>query len=400
MYIHRDIEPILIKSLKSFPVVALTGPRQTGKSTLLRTLFRDGYQYISFDDPLVRDRAVDDPVLFISNLEGKVILDEIQYVPGLLPYLKMKVDEERRSKGRFILTGSQQFNLMKDISETLAGRIALFTLLPFSCSETRKIEGEKASPVRTGDFFVYASLNGLFPEICVNKEMDARLWYGSYLQTYLERDIRTLYNPGNLRDFTRFIKLLASRCSQVLNLSTYARDIGVSVNTIKSWLSVLEASQLIYILEPYYKNPGKRVTKSPKVYWNDLGLVCYLTGIYTGEHLFNGPMAGALFENLVIQETVKHFFNKGHRPNLYYMKVEGAFEIDLLMEREDSLLPFEIKLTKSPNPGMATGLNRFMEAFPGLDVRKGTIICLADSTHPLTKTVDATNLMSYINMLG
>ena len=399
MYINRDIEKGIIKALKSFSVVAVIGPRQTGKSTLLKSLLGNDYSYTTFDDPLVRERAIDDPVLFLSTLGDKAIIDEIQYVPQILSYIKIQVDENRMQKGKYVITGSQQFNLMKNINETLAGRIALFTLLPFNANEINRIKNLKDKLFKSEDYFVHSSLNGLFPEPCVNNNIDIKLWYASYIQTYLERDIRTLYNLGNLRDFTRFIKLLASNCSQILNLSTYARDIGVSVATIKSWLSILEAGHIIFILGPYHKNLGKRMIKSPKVYWNDTGLVCYLTGIYNKEHLLNGPMAGALFENLIIQETIKCFYNAGQKPNIYYLRTSNGLEVDLIIEHENKLFPFEIKLTKSPKISMTKQLNSFKELFSELTIQKGTIISLSEESYPLTKTVDVKNFDDYITSL-
>jgi predicted AAA+ superfamily ATPase len=399
MYVNRDIERNIKKALQAFSVVALIGPRQTGKSTMLKSLLGKEYSYISFDDPMVRERANDDPVLFLSTLGEKAIIDEIQYVPQILPYIKIKVDENRPLKGRFVITGSQQFNLMKNVNETLAGRIALFTLLPFNSNEINKIEFLKDKLKKSEDFFVYSSLNGLYPEPVVNGKMDVKLWYASYIQTYLERDIPTLYNLGNLRDFTRFIKLLASRCSQILNLSTYARDIGVSVATIKNWLSILEAGNVIFILEPYYKNLGKRMIKSPKVYWNDTGLVCYLTGIYNKEHLLNGPMSGALFENHILQETIKSFYNEGLKPNIYYFRTSNGFEIDLIIEQNNELYPIELKFTKSPKISMTKPLNSFQALFPELNIQKGTIVSLSEESYALTAAVEVKNYNDYINSL-
>lgn len=226
--------------------------------------------------------------------------------------------------------------------------------------------------------------------------MDSNVWYGSYLQTYLERDIRTTYNIGILREFQQFMRLLAGRSAQVLNLSSFANDLGVSVNTIKKWLSILEASRIIYVLPPYYRNLGKRVTKSPKIYFLDIGLVCYLTGLKTGEHVFNGPLSGALFENFVIQETVKYSFNKGIRPNLFYLRTHNNLEIDLIIEKNLQLYPFEIKLTKTPNLGMAGSIERFRKIFSKLKISNGKVISLTRDEIPLTKNVSAVNMNSYL----
>ncbi len=399
MYVSRDLEKRIKSALKSFPVVAVTGPRQTGKSTMLKKILGAEYNYITFDDPLIRERAIDDPLLFLSTAGEKVIIDEIQYVPQILSYIKIKVDENRTVKGRFVITGSQQFNLIKNLNETLAGRIALFKLLPFGYNEIRYADTLKTGIIKPEDYFTHAALNGMFPELWVNKTIDAKLWFASYLQTYLERDIRTLYNLGNLRDFTRFIRLLAANCSQILNLSSYAGNIGVSVATVKSWLSILEAGNMIYILEPYYKNQGKRIIKSPKVYWTDTGLVSYLTGIYNKEHLFNGPMAGALFENLVVQETVKSFYNKGAIPEIYYLRTSNSVEVDLIIEHENRLYPYEIKLTKTPKLSMAKHLSRLQKLFPGLNFQKGTIVSLSDESYQLTSDVEVKSFYDFIASL-
>jgi len=229
--------------------------------------------------------------------------------------------------------------------------------------------------------------------------MDSDTWYGSYLQTYLERDIRTIYNIGLLREFQQFLRLLAGRCAQILNLNNFANDLGVSVNTIKKWISILEASQIIYILPPYYRNLGKRITKNPKVYFLDVGLVCYLTGLNTKEHLFNGPLAGALFENFVIQETVKYFFNNGTRPNLFYLRTHNDMEIDLIIENNLQLFPFEIKLTKTPSMGIAAPIERFKKIFSKLKISSGKIVSLTDEDMPLTENVSAMTVNSYLKCL-
>ena len=266
-YIHRRLEDVLKKLIKSFPAVALTGPRQSGKSTLLKNIFGGTYTIISFDDPITRERAISDPRLFIDGLREKIIFDEIQYVPQLLSYIKILIDHNCSKRGRFIITGSQQFHLIKNLGDTLAGRIALLNLLPFSIEEKRQIPFLRNKLLDTQANFIHSSLRGSFPEIALHPEMESDAWYGSYIQTYLERDLRTIYNIGSLREFQQFLHLLATRCSQILNLSSFANDLGISVNTIKKWLSILEASHIIYILPPYYRNLGKRITKSPKIYF-------------------------------------------------------------------------------------------------------------------------------------
>jgi len=395
-YIPRQIEPLLKKLVGQFPAVAVTGPRQCGKSTLLRHLFGATHHYLSFDSPLLREQATADPKLFLENAGDRFILDEIQYVPQLLSYVKILIDQDREKRGRFIFTGSQQFPMIKDLGDSLAGRIALLDLLPFHAEETAsipKLGGKLASPRAA---FLHACIHSAFPELNVNPDIDRSMWYGSYLQTYLERDIRTLYNIGELREFQRFMQLLASRTAQILNLSAFSRDLGVSVNTVKKWLSILEASRMIYLLSPYYQNFGKRVTKSPKVYFLDCGLVCYLAGIETEAHILNGPMAGALFETYCIQETLKTRLFQGKRPRLYYLRTQNGLEIDLLVEGpERELFPCEIKLTKTPKLDMAGSINRFKTLFPKLQVGAGRILCLAEENHALTKDVKVQTLAEY-----
>lgn len=399
IYIHREVEPVLRDIVRQFPAVVLTGPRQSGKSTLLQRTFGKTHNIVSFDDPLVRERAISDPIYFLETAGTRVIIDEIQYVPQILPYIKMLIDKDRKVRGRFILTGSSQFNLIKDLAETLAGRIGVLALLPFSIEEQKKIPGVKRKLKYNKDHFVYSCLHGSFPEVNIYNKLDVYRWYASYVATYLERDIRALYDIGSLREFQRFLQLLASRCSQILNLSSLASDLGVAVNTVKRWLSVLEASQIIYLLAPYYQNFGKRITKSPKIYFLDCGLVCYLVGIRDAQNLLQGPMAGALFENYIIQETVKAFFNQGIMPNLFYLRTHNGLEIDLLIEKEQKIFPFEIKMTKTVKLDMAAPIRRLKTIFPKLNIMAGNIIFLGEDEIPLSREITALPVNQYINWL-
>lgn len=398
-YIHREIEKTLKELVGQFPAVGLTGPRQSGKSTLVTQIFGETYNLVSFDDPITRERATSDPKLLMESAGERIIFDEIQYAPQVLSYIKILIDRDRHIRGRFIITGSQQFNLIKNLGDTLAGRIALLELLPFSTEEKRRVSSLRNKLSDTQSNFEHCCLRGSFPEITIHSDINSNIWYGSYLQTYLERDIRTIYNVGVLREFQQFVQLLAGRCSQILNLSRLANDLGVSVNTIKKWLSILEASRIIYILSPYHRNLGKRIVKSPKIFFLDLGLVCYLTGIKTKELLFSGPLAGALFENFVIQETVKYFFNRGVRPNLFYLRTHNNLEIDLIIESNLVLYPFEIKLTRTPNIGMAAPIERFRKVFSRLKIGPGRIISLGEDVMPLTENVSVQNMDAYLKSL-
>ena len=399
IYIHRQIEKTLNSFVRQFPAVVLTGPRQSGKSTLLSNLFGKTHSIISFDDPLARERALSDPHLFLESAGDKVIFDEIQYVPQILPFIKMLIDKDRERRGRFIITGSCQFNLIKELAETLAGRVGILELLPFDRGETENIPDLKPKLTTTHHHFIHACLVGCFPELCIYPMINPVSWYGSYIATYLERDIRSIYNIGSLREFQRFLQLLASRCSQILNLSSLANELGVAVNTIKRWISVLEASRIIYLLTPYYQNLGKRITKSPKVYFLDCGLVCYLTGLKDTEHLLKGPLSGALFENYCVQETIKSFFNQGLSPKIFYLRTHNELEIDLLIERDNLLYPFEFKMTKTLNLGMTAPIERLKRVFSKLNIAKGRIISLSEDNISLSKDVSAQSMSEYLRWL-
>lgn len=400
IFIPRDIGPLLEKLVKQFPSLAVTGPRQSGKSTLLKKLFKTTHQYVSFDEPLIRQKAITDPKLFFSEFQKPVILDEIQYVPELLSYIKIFIDDDRSANGRFILTGSQQFNLIKNLGDSLAGRIGLLTLLGFSKHEKERFNALKKKALSPEGYFIDACLRGTFPEMSVNPKISFEAWYGSYLQTYLERDVRAIYNIGNLREFQKFLQLLATRCSQMLNLNSLSGELGISVNTIKRWISVLEASGLVYLLMPYYRNLGKRITKNPKVYFLDCGLVCYLTGISERKHLLNGPMAGQLFENYIIQETVKSFFNRGKRANIFYLRTHNDVEVDLIIEKNMKIFPFEIKITKTPDANMAKPIAKFKSIFSKFDIKKGNIISFCDKDSILTSDVSCISIDTYLNWLN
>ena len=395
-YIARDIETRLERLLNSSPCVAVTGPRQAGKSTLLKHCLPD-YRYVTLDDPFYREQAHSDPLFFLDTLGERAIIDEIQLAPSLLSYVKMRVDSRRNVKGQYVFTGSQQFGLIKNLSDSLAGRIALLELLPLSVTEKRR---HLPIPDAVG-LFSHAALTGSYPELVVDEAVDIPSWYAAYLQTYLERDIRTLYNIGDLRDFQRFVRLLAAHSGQQLNMSVYSRDLGISVPTVKSWLSILEASRVVYLLSPYYSNLGKRITKAPKVYFIDIGLACNLAGVRDAGHLFNGPMAGFLFENFCVQETVKYFLGKGVQPPLYYIRTSNGLEVDLLIEPSAGVLvPVEIKLTKTPSPQQARTLTAFRESFAQLAPAPGLFLSLAEQNRPLSREITAVTLDDYLQRLA
>lgn len=368
----RILTRALLKAVKTFPAVVVTGPRQSGKTTLLKAIFSKTHRFITLENPDVRIRAKEDPVGFLEENTPPLILDEIQYAPELLSYIKTKIDE-RRKPGQWLFTGSQNFTLMQGVSQSLAGRTAALSLLPFSFSE-RVDQGNQAKdtaallnalpllpashvPASLGEVI----LRGHYPEIASKRSVDRQLWCGSYLSTYLERDVRNLAQIGDLSQFERFLKLCATRTGQLLNLSEMARDIGVSVPTAKRWLSVLETGYQVYLLYPYYKNLGKRLVKSPKLYFNDTALATYLLGLQNQETLVKSPSFGALFETLIVTDFLKRFLHFGQLPSMYYLKTRDGLEIDLVMEINQRLHLFEIKSTMTLLPKHAASLFRITD---------------------------------------
>lgn len=360
MYIKRLIEKTIINTLKAFPVLILTGARQSGKTTLLKHLFSDTFNYISLDELDIRSLAINDPREFLARFKAPLIIDEIQNAPQLLHYIKAVVDRERVN-GRFIITSSQQFPLMKNVSESLAGRAAILNLYPFMIEEItgnypteeksinnflKKISSQKISTSPKIDLGTWL-LGGGYPGLFVNSQISKNIWFSSYIQTYIDRDVRGNIKNENLNDFERFLKLIAGRTAQELSYSNLSRDIGLSVPTIKSWISLLQTNSIIYLLQPYYRNFGKRIIKSPKLYFLDTGIAAYLVGIQTKEHLLNGPMGGALFETFIVTNFLKRFSALDTNPSLYYWKNIGGIEVDLLVEHSNKLIPIEIKFAST-----------------------------------------------------
>ncbi len=351
-YLNRQIEESLQRAVQQFPVVALTGPRQAGKSTLLQHLF-PGADYFTFDDPVLRRQAKDDPGLFMQNVPAGAVLDEMQYVPELLPYVKIRVDRNRNKKGQLILTGSQIFHLMAGLTETLAGRVALLELMPFAYHELKRNE-----PTPLHELFELL-FRGFYPDPCIHG-VEARLFYSSYVQTYLERDIRQIAAVQDLHLFQRFVELLAARAGGSLNLSEVSRDCGISHTTAQKWLSLLQTSRIVYLLRPFFKNFGKRVIKSPKLYFIDTGLLAYLLKYPDPATLLAGPMAGNLFENFVIIDFLKNKFHRAGVFDLYFYRDSNKNEIDLIIEEATRLHLVEIKMRMNVSSADTAIVDGFM----------------------------------------
>jgi hypothetical protein len=365
MYLRRQLFPTLQTALSQFPAVLVTGPRQSGKTTFLREEFGDRFAYVTFDDPLTRAFATSDPRGFLDLYrEQPVILDEIQYVPELLPYLKMLIDQNRQRYGHWLLTGSQQFALMKNVSESLAGRIALLELLPFS-------QLEYAPATETLEERLWRSD---YPEPALAPDK-RELWLRSYLQTYIERDVRLLHNIQDLRGFKLFLGLCAGRHGQVFNKAALARDCGVSEPTIKTWGHVLAASYILYFLPPCHRNYGKRLIKTPKLYLLDAALAAWLTRQPSAAAMLAGGMGGALFEGWVVGETVKAFTLLGRLPDLFFWRSHDGLEVDLIVLVNGRLLPVEIKLTATPTLRHLEPLHKFRELAGDEAAESGVLVC-------------------------
>lgn len=333
--IPRKITEKIIALSKKYPVISLTGPRQTGKTTLLKAIYKD-LPHVSLEDTDNKTLAMQDPRGFLSNYPQGAVLDEVQNVPGLFSYIQGIVDNQ---DVQFVLSGSQNFLLLEKITQSLAGRAAILKLLPFSLEEL------KATGI-SFESYEDAVFKGFYPRI-YDKDIHPSDFFPSYINSYIERDVRQIKNIDNLSTFSAFLQLCAGRTGQLLNIQSMATDAGVSPNTAKSWLSILEASYIIYMLQPHYKNFNKRLVKSPKLYFYDSGLACALLKLESVEQLKTHYLKGNLFENFVINEFFKFKLNKGRSPNFYFWQSKSKKEIDLLVDEGGRLLPFEIKSSKT-----------------------------------------------------
>lgn len=345
-YFNRDIEKAIITASKLYPVVVVTGPRQSGKTTLVKHLFRD-MPYINLEFPDVSEMIQSDPKAFFNKYKDGVVIDEIQRVPELIRYIQGIVDEIKK-KGMFILTGSNQFLLLNKITQSLAGRVALFKLLPLSLHEIDK----QLAKTDTNSII----LNGFYPAV-VSEKLPPYMTYQNYYDTYIERDVREISNLKNLTDFRKFVRLCAGRTAQILNANAISNDIGLSVHTVKTWLSILEASYIIFMLPPWYDNIRKRLIRSPKIFFYDVGMACYLLGIENNTQLSRDPLRGALFENMIIMEFVKSRFNKGLDSRYHFYRDNHGNEVDLIVREANSIRGVEIKSSQTFHKDFFKGLN-------------------------------------------
>ena len=377
-YIHRNIEKTILEASKYFSVIAVSGPRQSGKSTLLSQLF-PLYEKYSLKDLNILDYAQNDPISFLNQTDKGMFIDEIQKYPQLLDYIQGIVDNNPRR--RFILSGSSNFEVMKNLSESLAGRAGVFELLPMTIEEvTEKIDLNNLNQV------LY---NGFYPAICAGKNI-AKYFYPSYVRTYLEKDVRAFLQIKDQMLFTKFLKLCAARIGSLFNASELGAEVGVSSKTISHWISILQASYLITLLPPYYENISKRLVKSPKLYFNDPGLACYLLDIETPQQLDRDKMRGAIFENFIVMEAIKHRYNMGLDDGVFFYRDSNQNEVDILIKQEGELTAIEVKSSMTYNSSFKKTL-ALIESWIKTPVRKKAVVYSGD----FENTTGNINLINY-----
>jgi uncharacterized protein len=385
MWIEREITDELKSIAKSFPVLVLVGPRQIGKTSLLERIFPD-YTYISLDVGHNAEAAETRPQEFLDLNPPPLILDEIQYAPSFFRFIKTYVDTYKGQNGLFILTGSQNFMLMESVSDSLAGRAAVIPYLGLSGHEWSGAD-ETAAGISWREFLWKGGFPALWadPDFAPSRDR----WYQGYVSTYLERDVRNLLNVGNLRDFERYLRACAARCGQSLNLSVIGRDVGLSTTTSKQWLSVLQASNQIFLLEPYYRSLGKRIVKSPKLYFTDTGLAAYLMGFGTAESLWRSQHIGAVWENYVVSQWLRYRDWFDPSMGLWYWRDQGGNEVDLILEKDQQMFPIECKVSERPDRKSMRGIKRLKQVYGKDVIDRSFIACPIETSFDIEKNTTA-----------
>lgn len=399
---NREAESIIRSINKTFKVLMVTGPRQVGKTTLLKKLKPDNMDYVTLDDEVLRKQAKEDPKLFLEEHPAPLLIDEAQYAPELFPYIKINVDNVN-DNGRYWITGSQQFHLMKNASESLAGRVGIVNLNSFTYSEITRNEKKntfepsnlkQAPKININDIFEYIFIGGM-PNLYSTDGIFKDIYFQSYIDTYISRDVKQIMDIGNVESFKKFIVSVASRVGEQLNYTSLALDAGVTVPTAKSWLSILTSSGLVYLLEPYMSSELKRLTHQPKIVFMDMGLACYLSGWQSAKELQMSSNAGHYLESFIVSEILKSYNARGIRPNISYYRDKEKNEIDLIFYKNNKLYPFEIKKTASPNKTMIKNF-KILEKTKK-EIGTGGIICFYDNLMKLDENNYIIPISSVIN---